>query len=108
MPTLTWLTREQDIKIGQHTPFRLLETVPELSAGDPRTQNMLIHGDNLDALKAILPYYAGQVKCIYIDPPYNTQSAFEHYDDSLEHSKWLSVHPQNLWVIFGSGRSPSV
>jgi len=52
---------------------------------------MLIQGDNLDALKALLPYYAGQVKCIYIDPPYNTRSAFEHYDDNLEHSQWLAM-----------------
>ena len=52
---------------------------------------MLIQGDNLEALKALLPYYAGQVKCIYIDPPYNTHSAFEHYDDNLEHSTWLSM-----------------
>lgn len=52
---------------------------------------MLIQGDNLDALKALLPYYAGKVKCIFIDPPYNTGSAFEHYDDNLEHTVWLSV-----------------
>ena len=59
--------------------------------GDPNVENMLIQGDNLEALKALLPYYAGQVKCIFIDPPYNTQSAFEHYDDNLEHSIWLST-----------------
>jgi adenine-specific DNA-methyltransferase len=52
---------------------------------------MLIQGDNLEALKSLLPFYAGQVKCIYIDPPYNTGSAFEHYDDSLEHSRWLAM-----------------
>ena len=52
---------------------------------------MLIQGDNLDALKALLPFYAGRVKCIYIDPPYNTRSAFEHYDDNLEHSQWLAM-----------------
>ncbi|MGE3150286.1 MAG: hypothetical protein AB7K04_14600 [Pseudorhodoplanes sp.] len=51
-------------------PYRLLEEAPELSAGDPNTGNMLIQGDNLDALKALLPFYAGQVKCIYIDPPF--------------------------------------
>src|SRR6266540_3592983 len=51
----------------------------------------ILQGDNLDALKALLPYYAGQVKCIYIDPPYNTRSAFEHYDDNLEHSQWLAM-----------------
>ena len=52
---------------------------------------MLIQGDNLDALKALLPFYTGRVKCIYIDPPYNTRSAFEHYDDNLEHSQWLAM-----------------
>ena len=52
---------------------------------------MLIQGDNLEALKALLPFYAGRVKCIYIDPPYNTRSAFEHYDDNLEHTKWLAM-----------------
>jgi adenine-specific DNA-methyltransferase len=52
---------------------------------------MIIQGDNLEALKALLPFYAGQVKCIYIDPPYNTGSAFEHYDDNMEHTLWLSM-----------------
>ena len=69
--------------------------MPELGAGDPEAQasggNMLIQGDNLDALKALLPYYAGRVKCIYIDPPYNTRSAFEHYDDNLQHAEWLAM-----------------
>jgi adenine-specific DNA-methyltransferase len=60
---------------------------------------MLIQGDNLDALKALLPFYAGQVKCIYIDPPYNTKSAFEHYDDNLEHTKWLSMMWPRLEVL---------
>ncbi len=91
MPVLTWLTREHDLKSAQNAPYRLLEEAPELSLGDGSTENMLIHGDNLDALKALLPYYAGQVKCIYIDPPYNTRSAFEHYDDNLEHSQWLAM-----------------
>lgn len=89
MPILTWLTRENDLKLARNPPYRLLEEVPELSGGEAATENMLIQGDNLDALKALLPYYAGQVKCIYIDPPYNTRSAFEHYDDNLEHSQWL-------------------
>jgi adenine-specific DNA-methyltransferase len=91
MPTLSWLTRDDDLRAAQRVPYRLLEETPELSAGDPATGNMLIQGDNLDALKALLPFYAGQVKCIYIDPPYNTRSAFEHYDDNLEHTKWLAL-----------------
>jgi adenine-specific DNA-methyltransferase len=65
--------------------------VASLSCGDVDSPNMLIEGDNLDALKALLPYYAGQVKCVFIDPPYNTGSAFEHYDDNIEHSMWLSM-----------------
>jgi adenine-specific DNA-methyltransferase len=69
----------------------LLEAQPELDGGDGDAGNMLIQGDNLDALKALLPYYAGRVNCIYIDPPYNTRSAFEHYDDNLEHSQWLAM-----------------
>jgi adenine-specific DNA-methyltransferase len=91
MPWLQWLTRDEDIKKAKVAPHRLLEPAPELGAGDPHSPNMLIQGDNLEALKALLPYYAGRVKCIYIDPPYNTRSAFEHYDDSLEHSLWLAM-----------------
>lgn len=91
MPILNWLTREDDIHRAARAPYRLLEEVPELSYGEQKNGNMLIQGDNLDALKALLPYYAGKVKCIYIDPPYNTKSAFEHYDDNLEHSQWLAM-----------------
>lgn len=91
MPLLHWLTKEKDVKAADAVPYRLLEPVENLSYGDPASENMLIQGDNLAALKALLPYYAGQVKCIYIDPPYNTKSAFEHYDDSLEHTKWLEM-----------------
>lgn len=91
MPILNWLTRDEDVKAAQKVPYRLLEEVPELSYGDKDAGNMLIQGDNLEALKALLPFYAGQVKCIYIDPPYNTKSAFEHYDDNLEHTKWLAM-----------------
>lgn len=91
MPTLRWLTRDEDVRAAEKVPYRLLEEVPELGAGDRGAGNMLIQGDNLEALKALLPYYAGAVKCIYIDPPYNTGSAFEHYDDNLEHSQWLAM-----------------
>ena len=91
MPRLQWLTRHDDVRAAARVPYRLLEEVPGLGYGDKNAGNMLIQGDNLDALKALLPYYAGQVKCIYIDPPYNTGSAFEHYDDNLEHSKWLAM-----------------
>lgn len=70
-----------------------------LPNGKPWNGNMLIHGDNLLALKALEQDYAGQVKCIYIDPPYNTGSAFEHYDDSIEHSTWLSLMRERLEIL---------
>lgn len=92
MPILSWLNRDDDIRAAGRAPYRLLEEVREHGAGDRDAGNMLIQGDNLDALKALLPFYAGQVKCIYIDPPYNTRSAVSiHYDDNLEHSQWLAM-----------------
>lgn len=71
-----------------------------LPNGKPWNGNMLIHGDNLLALKALEQDFAGQIKCIYIDPPYNTGSAFEQYDDGLEHSIWLSLMRDRLEVIY--------
>lgn len=65
----------------------------------PTFDNMLIHGDNLLALKALEQDFAGKVKCIYIDPPYNTGNAFEHYDDGLEHSTWLSLMRDRLEIL---------
>ena len=91
MPILHWLTRNEDVRAATKVSYRLLEEAPDLSSGAPDSGNMLIQGDNLDALKALLPFFAGQVKCIYIDPPYNTRSAFEHYDDNIEHSQWLAM-----------------
>ena len=99
MPTLNWLTRDQDLQTSSRVPYRLLEEVPDLGYGDPATGNMLIQGDNLEALKALLPFYAGQVKCIFIDPPYNTRSAFEHYDDNLEHAQWLGMMYPRLELL---------
>jgi len=108
MPTLHWLNDEEARKLSGQLPYRLLEADPSLSyespspdgRGDRGEGNMLIQGDNLEALKALLPYYAGQVKCIYIDPPYNTRSAFEHYDDNLEHSIWLSTIYPRLEILY--------
>lgn len=91
MPWLEWHNRNDDLKATAKTPYRLLQPIQSLSHGDEDAPNMLIQGDNLETLKALLPYYAGQVKCIFIDPPYNTKSAFEHYDDNLEHAQWLSM-----------------
>lgn len=94
---LTWYGKDETIRVEP----RLLIENTELSntAADPDTQNMLIHGDNLLALKALESKFAGQVKCIYIDPPYNTGSAFEHYDDNLEHSQWLNLMRPRLEIL---------
>ena len=70
-----------------------------LCVENKKADNILVHGDNLEALKALLPFYAGEVKCIYIDPPYNTGSAFEHYDDNLEHSTWLNMMYPRLKLL---------
>lgn len=99
MPLLQWLNDDEARSKANQVPYRLLEEQPKLSYGDSDSQNMLIQGDNLDALKALLPYYAGKVKCIFIDPPYNTKSAFEHYDDNLEHSQWLTMMYPRLELL---------
>ena len=99
MPILHWLNKDQAVTTAKHCDYRLLEAVPELSYGDAESENLLIQGDNLEALKALIPFYAGKVKCIFIDPPYNTKSAFEHYDDNLEHSKWLSLMYPRLELL---------
>lgn len=89
---LTWIGKGEEPKLEP----RILIENPEYSYGDPNSPNMLIHGDNLLALKALEQDYAGKVKCIYIDPPYNTGNAFEHYDDGVEHSLWLSLMSSRL------------
>lgn len=99
MPILNWLNRDETIKESAKVPYRLLKTKDEFSYGDKNAENMIIQGDNLDGLKALLPYYAGKVKCIYIDPPYNTGGAFQHYDDNLEHSIWLSLMYPRLELL---------
>ncbi|KJA11701.1 DNA methylase [Acidovorax temperans] len=100
MPTLDWLHRAAAFSVADQVPYRLLETVSHHGSGDEKsTDNLLIHGDNLEALKALLPFYRGRIKCIFIDPPYNTQSAFEHYDDKLEHSQWLSMMLPRLELL---------
>jgi len=89
MPFLDWVNKAQAQRVVADVPYHLLQF--QSAHGDAAAENLLIQGDNLLALKALLPFYRGRVKCIYIDPPYNTQSAFEHYDDKLEHSQWLSM-----------------
>ncbi len=96
---LTWIGKNHpDYDIANIEPRILIED-PEKSYGDSASENMLIHWDNLLALKALLPEYEGKIKCIYIDPPYNTGNAFEHYDDSVEHSTWLSLMRPRLELL---------
>jgi len=83
VPTLDWIGRKAVENHHHQVPFHLLKDVPELSVGDPGTGNLIVEGDNLVALKALLPYYAGQVKCIYIDPPYNTGNEGWVYNDNV-------------------------
>ncbi len=92
MPTLTWIGKEAVENHHKEIPYRLLHCDESLSVGEPGTGNLLVEGDNLHALKALLPYYAGQVKCIYIDPPYNTGNEGWVYNDNVnspEIRKWL-------------------
>lgn len=100
MPFLDWVNKNQAKETTREVPYHLLKQ--ESVHGDvsgANADNLLIQGDNLLALKALIPFYAGRVKCIYIDPPYNTQSAFEHYDDKLEHSQWLSMMYPRLVLL---------
>ncbi|KGM57401.1 DNA methylase [Lysobacter arseniciresistens ZS79] len=97
MPELNWLGDRKARRAARHVAHRLLQPVEQV--GDDANGNLLIQGDNLEALKALLPLYAGRVKCIFIDPPYNTRSAFEHYDDNLEHSQWLSMMVPRLALL---------
>lgn len=92
---LTWIGKGEEPEVEP----RILLHDPSKDYGDPDSENMLIHGDNLLALKALEQQYAGQVKCIYIDPPYNTGEAFEHYDDNLEHSIWLGLMRARLVLL---------
>lgn len=92
---LTWIGKDNQPKLEP----RILIEDAEKSYGDKNSQNMLIYGDNLLALKALEQDFAGKVKCIFIDPPYNTGSAFTHYDDGIEHSLWLSLMRDRLVII---------
>ena len=95
MPTLNWIGKEAVVKHHKDVPFRLLEPVAELSCGPAEGKssgNLIVQGDNLHALKALLPRYAGQVKCIYIDPPYNKGTENWVYNDNVnspEIRRWL-------------------
>lgn len=89
MPFLDWVNKTQAVSIAANVPYHLLQF--QSAYGDTYTGNLLIQGDNLKALKALLPFYRGKVQCIYADPPFNTEQAFPDYDDKLEHSQWLTM-----------------
>ena len=99
MPSLNWVGKEAVINHDKEVPFKLLKKVKSISVGE-NSQNLIIHGDNLEALKALMPYYGGKVKCIYIDPPYNTGGEKWVYNDRVNSpkiKKWLGkiVGPQS-------------
>lgn len=92
MPVLDWIGKKAVVNHHREVPYRLVHCDSELSSGDPDAGNLLVQGDNLEALKALLPYYAGKVKCIYIDPPYNTGNEDWVYNDNVaspEIKAWL-------------------
>lgn len=120
MPTLNWIGKKAVVNHHRHVPFHLLQDVAEFSVGDPGSGNLLVEGDNLVALKALLPYYAGQIKCIYIDPPYNTgnekwiyndnvnspemrdwlgKAVGDEYEDLTRHDKWLCMMYPRLMLL---------
>ena len=92
---LTWIGKGKEPAVEP----RILLHDSSKDYGDPDAENMLIHGDNLLALKALEQKFSGKVKCIYIDPPFNTGAAFEHYDDNLEHSIWLGLMYQRFQLM---------
>ncbi|MBW6426204.1 site-specific DNA-methyltransferase [Rhizobium sp. XQZ8] len=92
MPTLDWIGKKAVVNHHRDVPYRLIHCDRDKSHGDPDAGNLLVQGDNLEALKALLPYYAGKVKCIYIDPPYNTGNESWVYNDNVnspEIRAWL-------------------
>lgn len=97
MPTLDWENKSAAIRAAKKIPYHLLDFDSDFSCGDD--DNLIVQGDNLLALKSLLPFYRQRVKCVYIDPPYNTHSAFEHYDDNFEHAQWLSMMYPRLELL---------
>ncbi|CAE7760104.1 mod [Symbiodinium sp. CCMP2592] len=98
---LTWIGKEDRPRLEPRILLEDPEKSYHASVRRPGDifDNMLIHGDNLLALKALEIDFAGQIKCVFIDPPYNTGSAFEHYDDGIEHSLWLSLMRERLEIL---------
>lgn len=93
---LTWTGKNEELELEP----RILVEDKAKSYGDKNCKNMLIHGDNLLALKSLESDYTGKVKCVYIDPPFNTKQAFEFYDDDVEHSIWLDLMARRLRILY--------
>ena len=93
---LTWVGKYEEEKLEP----RILIEDKSKSYGDPDTENMLIHGDNLIALKALETKFSGKIKCAYIDPPYNVDAANEHFEDYIEHSIWLNIMKPRIELIW--------
>jgi len=93
---LTWIGKGEQPKLEP----RILIEDKEKSFGDPLSENMLIHGDNLLALRALEQDFAGKIKCIYIDPPFNMGAATDYYDDLMEHSQWLHLMYNRIKVLY--------
>src|SRR5687767_10290479 len=96
---LIWPDKE---KIASPEPTTLIEksVYPSFQkSNEDTTDNLLIYGDNLLGLKALERDFIGKIKCIYIDPPYNTKSFFTHYADSMEHSLWLNMMKDRLMIM---------
>ena len=92
MPTLEWIGKDKVINHHQEVPFRVLEK--KYTVGADESDNLIIRGDNLEALKALLPRYEGRVKCVYIDPPYNTGNEGWVYNDNVNDPRirrWLGA-----------------
>ena len=93
---LTWTGKYEEKELEP----RILIEDKSMSYGDPESDNMLIHGDNLLALKALENDFTGKIRCIYIDPPYNTGNAFDHFDDDVEHSIWLNLLYKRIRILY--------
>ena len=90
MPVLDWIGKKAVVNHHREVPYRLIKCDRARSVGDAETGNLLMQGDNLEAMKALLPYYAGKVKCIYIDPPYNTGNEGWVYNDNVNSPEMLA------------------
>lgn len=99
MLELKWDGKDETLEVAKETKTHLLEFDKSFSFGEKNSGNMIVQGDNLEVLKSLLPFYRGQVKCIYIDPPYNTGSAFENYNDNFPHSDWLNMMYPRLELL---------